>query len=75
MILWKYFNLIASIVILVLGIVTVVQFSMLVWQRKNEENIRKFKHLAIRFGVLAGLAILLQFLSWLVRYLYLWGMI
>lgn len=75
MTLWKYFNLLVSAVILVLGIVTVVQFSILVWQRKNEENIRKFKHLAIRFIVLMVLAVVMQFLSWLVRYLYLWGMI
>lgn len=75
MIYWKYFNLLASGIILVLGIVTVVQFSILVWQRKNKENIRRFKHLAIRFAILVALAILLQFLTWLVRYLYIWGMI
>lgn len=75
MIYWKYFNLIASGIILILGIVTVVQFSILVWQRKNKENIRRFKHLAVRFAILAALAVLLQFLSWLVRYLYIWGMI
>ena len=75
MTLWNLFNLLVSVVILALGIVTAVQFSILVWQRKNEENIRKFKHLAVRFVLLMVLAAVMQFLAWLVRYLHLWGMI
>ncbi len=75
MLLWKYCNVALSAVILVLGLVTIVQFSILIWQPKNEENIRKFRHLAIRFCVLAGLAIVMQIVFRVVRYLYLWGMI
>lgn len=75
MITWKYINLFISAAILVLGIITVVQFSILVWQRKNDENIRKFKHLAIRFIVLVVLAVVMMFLSWLFRQLYMFGML
>lgn len=75
MITWKYINLFISAAILILGIITVVQFSILVWQRKNDENIRKFKHLAIRFIVLVVLAVVMMFLSWLFRQLYMFGML
>lgn len=75
MITWKYINLFISAAILVLGIITVVQFSILVWQRKNDENIRKFKRLAIRFIVLVVLAVVMMFLSWLFRQLYMFGML
>ena len=75
MALWKYANLVVSGVILLLGIITVVQFSRLVWQKKTPENVEKFKRLAIRFGVLAGLALVLQVLFRVIRYCYLWGMI
>ncbi len=73
MMLWKCANLLLSAGILVLGIVTVVQFSILVWQPKNEENIQKFKALAIRFVVLMVLAVVMLGVTRLVRYLYLWG--
>ena len=75
MITWKYINLFISAAILILGIITVVQFSILVWQRKNDENIRKFKRLAIRFIVLVVLAVVMMFLSWLFRQLYMFGML
>lgn len=57
---WKSFNLILSVVVLVLGVVTVIQFARLVWQKKTPENERKFRRLAIRFGILMGLAVVMM---------------
>lgn len=72
---WKWINLIASGVILVLAVITIFQFSRLVWKKKTDENIARFKHLAIRFGVLAVLCILLQIVNYYVRYRFFMGML
>jgi dolichyl-phosphate-mannose--protein O-mannosyl transferase len=65
---WKWVNLIASGLILLLTLVTLFQFGRLIWQKKTEENIARFHHLAIRLGVLVGLCILLQIVNYYVRY-------
>ena len=72
---WKWFNLIASGVILALTVVTLFQFGRLIWQKKTEENIARFKRLAIRLGVLAGLCILLQIVNYYIRYRFFMGML
>ena len=72
---WKWFNLIASGVILALTVVTLFQFGRLIWQKKTEENIARFKRLAIRLGVLAGLCILLQIANYYIRYRFFMGML
>lgn len=70
---WKIFHLIFSVLILVVGVVTVVQFARLVWQKKTPENERKFRHLAIRFIVLMVLAVAMLILVRVSDYVRLMG--
>jgi dolichyl-phosphate-mannose--protein O-mannosyl transferase len=72
---WKWVNLILSGVILILAIWTILQFSVLVWQKKTEKNMARFKHLAIRFGGLVLLCILLQVINYIVRYRFYMGLL
>lgn len=70
---WKTVNLVVSAVICVLGVVTILQVGVLIWKKRTPENVAKFRRLMIRFGVLVGLALVLNVVSWLIRYAYFLG--